>query len=422
MNIVKKWINKVSESNPSSVPAFFSGQIININGVIYAWDSSANGGLGAYVLGRRHQYNPVIPLDSDNAVMEREAVSGAITFSPSSIKMSGASTTLELVADGTNFPLFSGMAQLGGGGYDNTAGARNIVRFFFDGATVWYSITQPAFPISAPAYSSSVVYAGASIQLNFSSVLDPNFIPKSADFAITASGGAVTVVNGGVSVFASRVRLSLSRTILDSETISVSYTPGTVKLQGYSTALVSAFNGTPTFQPLLEILRGTGLVQLSESGSAESGWSYTSTTATGFGAYCGISKNLQNGVGGLVGLKIGDVANPNRAYIVGLKTTSTPSGFSGYAYGVYNHSGGVYRIITAGAAGAAANTVSVAIGDITRLRRSGTTLYAEVSKDDGYTWLLIHTWTGISTGILYGMLNLSELGTVCSSIYGSGLA
>lgn len=35
---------------PSSVPSVKSGEVVNVNGTVYAWDPSANGGLGAYVV------------------------------------------------------------------------------------------------------------------------------------------------------------------------------------------------------------------------------------------------------------------------------------------------------------------------------------------------------------------------------------
>jgi lysophospholipase L1-like esterase len=84
--------------------------------------------------------------------------------------------------------------------------------------------------------------------------------------------------------------------------------------------------------------------------------------------------------------------------IVGLSTLANPGGFSDYTYGFFMDAaaGGAYSVL---GGGTNANLAS-AQGDTIRLRRAGTTVYAEVQRSGGTTWLLGATWSGASTAAL----------------------
>jgi hypothetical protein len=380
----------------------------------------AGSGVGYIAIGKNFSYTPLIPLSSINGIMDQHAVAEAIVFSTDSSRVPGASCTLTLIADGTNFPLFSGMSQVGGGGYSNISGDRNIIRFWSDANYVYYSVTQLLYPLGIPAYVSGKILGGTAGTLTFSAALDPAFVPAISAFTLSASGGAVTVTSLAIS--GSTVTFVTSRSVSLVETVSVTYAPGATPLQGYSASLVAGFSGSVAMTNGLSVIRGVSLTNLTEGGNA-SGWTYTNTTTNGFGAYCGTSVNLQNGVDGQIAIKVGSLSSASNAYMVGVKTTSTPSSYAGYLCGLYNDGAGVvYKKITGGTVAAADNTVGVIAGDLLRLRRSGTTMYAEVSRDNGYTWILVNTWTGVTTAALYGMLCLNNSGAMCPGMYGVGLA
>lgn len=46
-------------------------------------------------------------------------------------------------------------------------------------------------------------------------------------------------------------------------------------------------------------------------------------------------------------------------------------------------------------------TLVAANGDVCRTRRVGSTIVCDVSKDNGITWTIIHTFSGVATGKLY---------------------
>lgn len=69
------------------------------------------------------------------------AVTGTVTFSPSTDRLPYRYTMLAVTADGSNVPAFTGFTKWGGSlDWDNTAGKVNYVMFFSDGVNAYYSL------------------------------------------------------------------------------------------------------------------------------------------------------------------------------------------------------------------------------------------------------------------------------------------
>ena len=97
-------------------------------------------------------------------------------------------------------------------------------------------------------------------------------------------------------------------------------------------------------------------------------------------------------------------ASDTQGPIIALKTSAALSGFNQYTYGLYRENllTTAYKCITAGVgAGAVDTAIAPAANDWVRLRRSGTTIIAEISKDGGVTYSPTKTWTGVSAADLY---------------------
>lgn len=171
----------------------------------------------------------------------------------------------------------------------------------------------------------------------------------------------------------------------------------------------------------------TTVAGITQSGDASAGWTYTSTAANASfsGSQGGVtSLKIPSGAGGYFQAKLGGWSTGN-AFHIGLKTTGATGAFGTAACGLYGRSTNVYNVNT-GAAGSQTPTggaLAVANGDMLRVGRDadGTTCNAYKSSDNGATWTLMHTWTGIS-GNLYCLLNFGGLSVQAVDVEGFGVS
>lgn len=179
---------------------------------------------------------------------------------------------------------------------------------------------------------------------------------------------------------------------------------------------------TDAAAPALTATRFSSMSAITES--ATEPWVYTgtgpsiSTTPSG-----GIAQlALQSGVDGWLEVTVQETSGKPA---LGINTTGSLQAYTVMPYFFYVDTA-KYTVFTTGVNQTASllNTVVPADNDIIRLRRTGSTLVAEVSKDNRDTWTPIYQWTGVSTGVLRfqgmcpGAANLSIL----KSPMGSGLA
>lgn len=115
------------------------------------------------------------------------------------------------------------------------------------------------------------------------------------------------------------------------------------------------------------------------------------------------SIKIPAGQDGWFAYKLGNASDASGP-IMALKTSATLAGYSTFNYALYRENAllTAYRAITAGVAPGAVDTaIAPAANDWVRLRRSGTTIIGEISKDGGVTYSPTKTWTGASTADLY---------------------
>lgn len=107
--------------------------------------------------------------------------------------------------------------------------------------------------------------------------------------------------------------------------------------------------------------------------------------------------------------------------VFGLRTDSTNGIYSDVALKCALVFGAGITPFTNGASVTANGTTTMNAGDNLRLRRAGSTVYAERSTDGGATWpITVHTWTGITTAQLYVSAGTFSDGVLSNLAY-SGL-
>lgn len=94
--------------------------------------------------------------------------------------------------------------------------------------------------ITAPVLTSAIVpSSGTTVALLYGEALDTGSVPAAGDFALHG----VTATIASVGVAGSTVTLTLTGTILSSETVTIDYTPGTNKIRDIAGNLAAALSG-----------------------------------------------------------------------------------------------------------------------------------------------------------------------------------
>ena len=360
-------------------------------------------------------FSQTIPLFWGPVLMPQQTVSAALAFTVATAQAGVASTPtvgsscrLTLIADGVHAPSFVSMREAGASaGYSNVAGAINQILIWFDGTSVWYSVEQPLHLAAAPTLSSAAV-ANATpnqLQLTFSGALSAAAVPSLSAFSVTNTGGSVSVT--GVSIAGAVVTLTLGGHVTQAgETLTISYTPPSPvwlpSLQdsaGNACAAIVAHAVTnnvvaPNYVRLTTLQ--AGMVEVVHG----SGWDYYNSHAGSADNYGTSAKKLAAGQDGWFAmtlpradlLSLGDIyfaaeVNANPAWSDWTSGNSVAIGIYASQYIVF-YQGSQFQ------SGAAQVPAS---GDIVRIRRAGTTVYAEVSHDSGVTWQTIGTQTGVAS-------------------------
>jgi len=355
-------------------------------------------------------FSQTTPFDA-NYLMPQTRIEGALSFVPDYTKTKLFGTCyIRLIANGTNTPAFTGFIEHGSStGFINTLNIINNLLSWYDGLTFWYSWSQAAnaspvlFPVIVDAWTAA--NNPSLITLTYSTNLDTTSIPSITAFALANSSGAdvVTVV----SVTGKTVVLSKSKATIGTETVALNYAvPASGFIRGNDINLVNAtaLTSFPVDTDLSPVfVRMTSLVgSLVESGNASIGYTYTSSGSLA-NTYSGVpSKYLPANTNGLIMADTGSAGN--KLNVLGLDDSSVAQPHTTMQYAIYSGDGSsFYKQVTNGAGSGSCNIISThpfAVGDIVRLRRVGTIIYAEVSKNSGSTFTAIHSWTG-STALLY---------------------
>lgn len=332
---------------------------------------------------------------SNIAVTANGTLAAPVTITPSSTVAGSFSPLSASLSDGGNV-VFT---------FTPTATGSAVLTFAAAGltsATLSYSVSAAA---TAPAQ-----VTGLTIGIPTSSTQPLSWTaPSDGGSPITDYVVQCSTDNTTWTTFADGAGTTTSATVTGL-TASTLYYYRVAATNGIGTGAYSASVSGSTTSAAPTVVRMTSLVGVTESGDATNGWNYTSTgnSASYPGTYAGISdKKLASGTDGYFRHTIGSHAAGRSGPYIGLKTTQATGAFGTCLLGVYIESTDQSYRFNTGATGAqTANGTAqtAATGDIVRLRRAGTSAFAEVSKDGGTTWITMNTWTGISTADLWCML------------------
>lgn len=175
---------------------------------------------------------------------------------------------------------------------------------------------------------------------------------------------------------------------------------------GLSAASAASNSVTPA-APAAVTARFINLTRVVETGPP---YVYTGQGTTTFGqGNEGLGRAnvmFQDGVDGSFAWR--QTSTPSSALVealLGISASSTASTYNTFPYALV-HLDAKYTSFVNGSESAPEATVAAAANDWMRMRRVGSTLYAEVSKNGGSTYTVIKTWTGAPTGVLYAYLDM----------------
>ena len=344
---------------------------------------------------------------SSSKVMTPQVVSGIIPFTVTGTPALGSQVTVNLQADGSSLPTFTGMYEsTGSSGYDNRAGVINQITFYWDGFYYWYFIQQRVgdagtdlvLPINLNSIIANATPTIAS--LTFSEALDQAATLRTSDFAI--SGKTISAV-----AFASstQINITVSVAFVNGDTPTVTYTKPATAINQIKD-LVG--NAALTFGPS-SIVNNVGstkkVVRLNavsvgmiESGDPAVGYTYTTSDNT-IARYANTSNlSMPASTAGFVEATLSGLVN-GPTQILGLNSVNNGTTFSAVTnrYMVYN-TAGTYKVGTNGTGIITPNGTipSYANNDVVKLDRDGAG--AVTAYVNG---VLLHTWTGTSTEVLY---------------------
>lgn len=356
-------------------------------------------------------YAATIPLDG-NKTMARAFVSGATTFTAGATT-NGGQCILPLIADGSSVITFQGFTEAGtSAGYRNSSGILNLIQFFYLDNTPYFSVSQA---INAqPIYQAATAYT-------LSGPSSATVGNASSNYTVTSNGTLASAVivtpsDGGAGGTFTPATATLASNSSGTSSATFTYTPSSAGTKTISTTNgggltnPAALSLTASAAAVVKYLRLTGLSGLTEAANG-SGYNYTPVATDNYASGYGVSSvaipaNSDGYFGGTNKLVT------EHGPIIGLGTGSGTGNFGQSQFAIYvdTLSSANWSILTGG--NYSASTVPIAAGDVARMRRSGTTIIGEVSKDGGGTWTTVNTWTGVTTAALYGHYQVSFTGNV----------
>lgn len=365
-------------------------------------------------------FTTAVPMTSAaGSVMVPQSVGSVLAFTVGAGAVPLGACYVRLIADGANTPTFTGFTEVGSSaGWVNTAGILNLVSFWYDGTSYYYSVQQPAnvTAVTVPQIVSATIPTGATntITILYSAALDAGSVPAASAYTLSGSSGAVAA--SSVAVSGSTVTVTMSRAATSGETITASYVVPSTGAVRSNADQTNAPGFTSRACTQLQFVRYTTLTNHTESGNGTTGWIYTGTGSFNLGGCADPSLSIPSGQDGIV-----SVALPNKpgttavqfslgtsaATMVGNTVQQCAINFESYTNANYR--------TQSPSGGTATSGTAMAAGDVIRMRRVGSNVYAEVSKDSEATWTLLATFTGITTAALYPLIsaqNTVQMGPV----------
>lgn len=153
-----------------------------------------------------------------------------------------------------------------------------------------------------------------------------------------------------------------------------------------------------------------------EIGSTGPGWSYVTTVNDiGYnGSHSGVSTlKIPANNDGYFEYTVGGATSNLQPHIA-MKTSSTLGSYALTEFGVYGNTG-AYRVTRGGVDGNPTTSRSVALGDVVRVERAGTTGIIKIND------VTIHTFSGISAGDMYLHLVCADTTAPANYLTGKGV-
>ena len=182
-------------------------------------------------------FNQQVPFTKMYSYAASHSITANLTFTPLSTgAIPGSVTLFKVIADGTHTIAFTGITEVNiSSGYDNRNGIENYLAFFYDGYDYFVNIYQKqnAQPIDlvSPLIQSAVVNStnASRIVLTYNESLNTNSIPSVGDFSV--SGGKTI---SSITIQGSTVHVNVNTPYSVGDTITISYTAGTNKIEDIS--------------------------------------------------------------------------------------------------------------------------------------------------------------------------------------------
>jgi lysophospholipase L1-like esterase len=276
---------------------------------------------------------------------------------------------------------------------------------------------------TAPIASSAAVANSTptTLSVTFSEALNTSYVPDVSSVTVSGHTASALAVSGNTMI------VTVNAYVSGEAASAVAYTqPATNGLRDAAGNLVASFSGlavTNNVTGATVYPRFASPVGMTESGTGPYVYTGDGTAASGDGLVHGgmLNQSLQSGVDGSFSARMSTRPTGKSAYI-GLNSVNAAAIATAIPYVVYaSSSSNNYVAVANGVAQTVANTIAAAANDILRLRRTGTSIVGEVSKNAGSTWTTIYTWTSAPTTQLYYQMQLT--GTVVADTLTSvGLA
>ncbi len=375
---------------------------INWSGIV---DFSAATVLGLHSDGKSIAYVSAIPFDQGLSSMPRQTMSANRVFTINSTNaIVGGSATIQIIADGSHSIDYSVFKEAtGSSGFVNISGIINVFTFWFDGIDYWVTIYQQIgqvpIDIIPPSLSSATVENANpnKIVLTYSETLNSSIVPATTDFA--ASGGKTVTA---VAIAGAVVTLTVDSNYLYTDTINVSYTPGTNKIQDLVGNLAVALSSQAVTNNI------SGYVALAVTTNT------SNLTNNGNGTYAFATSALGRGYGNkqftgdfIIGWKYHPHGSSTGVFGgIHVNNTDTTANYAGVSHWIGDAGTNHYYSGDAGS-NVADSGVAAADNDLIQLVRTGTTVVASKSSDGGSTWTTIKTWTGLS-GTFYAKFTMDS--------------
>lgn len=167
---------------------------------------------------------------SSSKVLAPTVVSGPLTFAPTGSPKEGAEAILLLTADGVNFPDFTAFKEIANSsGYMNVANQINLIVFTYLSGNYLMAVTQvgtASVDSVAPVLSTATIFRDTPTRIDilFSEDMLQLPVPLPESFELTGAGSAGLTITGAAYTGTRGLRLTLSGSAPNAGVINIAYT------------------------------------------------------------------------------------------------------------------------------------------------------------------------------------------------------